>query len=481
VSRLRRASVATLPEVSRPLVPPGAAGPGILHLGLGAFHRAHQAVYTEEAMAAQGGDWGIVAVAPRSRSLVDVLREQDNLFSVTTLAGDTAMTRVNASLVEVAHLPSQACAILDLMANPAIRVVTITVTEKAYHLDPSTGRLRLDDEVRADLDTDRDPRTIPGLLIRGLRARRAAGSPPIALVSCDNLPANGTRLRGLVEQGSGGGLGDWVSFPSTMVDRIVPATTPATLHRAEVALGRTDLAAVDTEPYRQWVIEDDFPGGRPAWDAVGAVVTTDVTGWERLKLRVLNGVHSTLAYLGALAGCQTIAEAIALPGMTALLTRLVAEDIAPTLTPPPGVRVVDYGGQVLDRFANQAIAHRTLQVAMDGSQKLPQRLLQTIAERRGAGAMPVSAALAVAAWMRFVLGVADNGAALPLNDPLADTIRAALPAFGDPATTVRALFGLDAVFPPAFADDEELIAVLTQWLRTLGSHGAAATVQEAGR
>lgn len=476
--RLSRASIAALPEATRPLIDPVA--PGIVHLGLGAFHRAHQAVYTEEAIAARGGDWGIVAVAPRSRTVVDVLREQDNLFSVTSLAGDRATTRVNAALTGVLHLPSQACSVLDLLADPTIRVVTITVTEKAYHLDPA-GRLLLDDEVRADLETERDPRTIPGLLIRGLRARSAVGSPPIALVSCDNLPANGIRLRGLVEQGMGGELGDWVSFPSTMVDRIVPASTQSTLDRAESALGRSDLAAVDAEPYRQWVIEDAFPGGRPAWDTVGAVLTTDVTPWERLKLRVLNGVHSTLAYLGALAGCHTIAEAMALPGMASLLTRLVAEDIATTLTPPPGVRVIDYGASVRERFANPAIAHRTLQVAMDGSQKLPQRLLQTLAERRAVGAMPLYLTLAVAAWMRFVLGVADNGSALPLDDPLAGAIRAVLPTSGDPVRMVRGLLTLDAVFPPAFADDTELIATLTGWLQSLGANGSAATIQEAGR
>ena len=459
LSGLRRASVPALPEASRPLITPDSGGVGIVHLGLGAFHRAHQAVYTEEAMAARGGDWRIVAVAPRSRQLVDILRDQDNLFSVTSLTGDAATTRVIGSFADVRHLPTQACSILDLMANPAIRVVTITVTEKAYHLDPATGRLDIDDELHADLSV-------------------VAGSPPIALVSCDNLPANGVRLRGLVEQGMGGALGDWVSFPSTMVDRIVPASTPATLERAERALGRTDLAAVDAEPYRQWVIEDDFPGGRPAWDAVGAVLTTDVTAWERLKLRVLNGVHSTLAYLGALAGCRTIAEALALPGMDSLLTRLVADDIAPTVDPPPGVSVVDYGASVLARFANPAIVHRTLQVAMDGSQKLPQRLLNTVAERRRTGAMPGYATLAVAGWMRFTLGVADNGTALPLDDPLAESIRAVLPTTGDPVRLVRGLLSLDTVFPPSFADDTELVSALIGWLRLLGANGTAATVKD---
>jgi len=479
-TRLGRASLTRLPAGTRPLVPPGSARPGVLHLGLGAFHRAHQAVFTEAAMALAGGDWGIVAVAPRSAALVEVLCEQDLLFSVTSRGRDGDATRAVGALAGVRHLPTQGAEVLALLASPQIRVVTLTVTEKAYGLDPATGRLRLDDEVRADLTTGRDPRTIPGLLARGIRRRAAAGGPPVAFVSCDNLPGNGERLRGMVEQALGEPVGDWATFPATMVDRIVPATTPATLERARLALGVPDLAAVEAEPYAQWVIEDRFAGGRPAWDAAGAVLTADVTTWERLKLRVLNGLHSTTAYLGALAGCATIAETLALPGLAPLLARLVAEDIAPTLEPPVGVRVDAYGDEVIDRFANPAIEHRTTQVAMDGSQKLPQRLLHTIADRRRQGAEPSLAVLAVAAWMRFVAGTDDAGRALPLDDPLAGTIRAALPTGGDPARTVTALLGLGTVFPPEFADDAWLVATLTGWLRALGTSGAAAVVASVG-
>jgi fructuronate reductase len=474
-TRLSRASLPTVPAPARPLVPPGEAGAGILHIGLGAFHRAHQAVFTEEAMARAGGDWGIIAVAPRSAELVTVLREQDHLYSVTSRGGDGSTTRVIGALAGTRHLPTQGAEVLALFADPAIRVVTLTVTEKAYRLDPATGELRLDDDLRADLSGVDGPRTIPGLLVRGLRARAAAGAPPIAIVSCDNLPGNGARLRCLVEQATGG-FGDWVSFPSTMVDRIVPASTGSTLDRAGAALGLRDLAAVDAEPYKQWVLEDDFPGGRPDWASAGAILTGDVTSWERLKLRVLNGVHSTVAYLGALAGCDTVAAALRMPGLVGLLERLVAEDVAPTLDPPDGVRVVDYGATVLHRFANPAIEHRTLQVAMDGSQKLPQRLVGTVVDRRRQGGLPEYATLALAAWMRFVQGTGDDGRALPLQDPLADAIRAALPTSADPARTVQALLGLDAIFPAELAGDAELVAAITRWLRSLTVLGAAATI-----
>jgi fructuronate reductase len=493
-ARLGRSMVRRLPPEARPLLLPGDVPAGIVHLGLGAFHRAHQAVYTEEAILAGGGNWATIGVAPRNREIVDQLRQQELLFSVTSLAATESRTRVVGSLAGVRHAAGDPTAVVALLADPAIRVVTLTVTEKAYHLDPATGRLSPDDAFAADLATDRPPTTVPGLLVRGLLARAAADGGPIALVSCDNLPSNGERLRGLVTEalahpslrvGSGAvapAAVDWVrrnvTFPATMVDRIVPASTPETLATAERALGVPDLAAVAAEPYRQWVIADEFPGGRPAWERAGAVLTGDVGAWERLKLRTLNGVHSTLAYLGALAGCRTIAETLALPGMRALATRLIVEDIAPSFEPPEGVSVAAYGESVLDRFANPAIAHRTLQVAMDGSQKLPQRILHTVADRRAAGASPRWAALAVAAWMRFARGAADDGRALPLDDPLADDIDAAIEAAGsdDPAALCTALFGLRAVFSAELAADEVVRELVVDWLTALERHGGAATV-----
>jgi fructuronate reductase len=486
---LSRAGLGRIPATSRPLIEPPRAG--IVHLGLGAFHRAHQAVYTEEAIAAEGGDWGIVAVAPRRLTLIDTLSAQDHLFSVTSMDGAGAGTRVIGALAGVRHAPSDPAAVVALLADPAIRVVTLTVTEKAYRSDPASGRLRADAGLVAELRGEAPPQGIPALLVAGLRARAGSGAAPVALVSCDNLPANGRRLRSVVTQaldlaGADGDLvRDWVHehvrFPGTMVDRVVPATTPEILAAAESALGVVDRAAVAAEPYRQWVIEDDFPGGRPSWEAAGAVLTDDAGPYERLKLRTLNGVHSALAYLGALAGCDTIAEALRLPNLRAALERFVAEDVAPSLRPPPGVSVVEYGQSVLDRFANPAIAHRTIQVAMDGSQKLPQRILHTVADRRAAGAEPRWAALAVAAWMRFVAGVADDGRALPLDDPLADQIRQCLAGAGPaPAARVGALLGLAQVFTPELAADPVVRELVTGWMDALMRHGVIGTLAGIG-
>jgi fructuronate reductase len=480
-----------LPAESRPLIRPGTVPAGIVHLGVGAFHRAHQAVYTEAALADAGRDSGVVAVAPRSTGVVTRLAAQDCLFSVTSMSGAGNRTRVVGALAGVRHAASDPAAIVALLADPAIRVVTLTVTEKAYQLDPASGRLLPDDAVAADLTTDRPPITVPGLLVRGLLARALADAGPLALVSCDNLPSNGWRLRSLVGQalrllaGGPGGrsqrIADWlhenVTYPGTMVDRIVPASTAETLATAERALGVCDLAAVAAEPYRQWVIEDRFPGGRPAWERAGAVLTGDAGPWERLKLRALNGVHSAIAYLGALAGRETIADALEIPHLRAALGRLIAEDVAHSFVPPDGVSVVEYGEEVLERFANPVIRHRTIQVAMDGSQKLPQRVLHTIADLRAAGAHPRWATLVVAAWMRFVQGRADDGSPLPLDDPLGERIRAALAAGKDtPGGVVDALLGLSEVFPVALAEDAEVRELVTGWLTALDRHGVEATL-----
>jgi len=489
--RLSLATLDRLPAAARPLLRPGQVRPGIVHLGLGAFHRAHQAVYTEEAVAAAGGDWGIVAVAPRREELVAALGAQDGLFSVTSLDGAGAGTRVVGALAGVRHAPSDPAAVVKLLADPAIRVVTLTVTEKAYLLDPVTGRLRADSGLRAELAGQAPPATVLGLLVAGLAARAAADAGPVALVSCDNLPANGRRLASAVRQAlalagpeSGrvaGWVRDSVAFPATMVDRIVPATSPATLAAARAALGVADLAAVAAEPYRQWVIEDDFPGGRPAWQAAGAELTADAGPYERRKLRVLNGIHSALAYLGALAGCRTIADALALPGMRPVLEQFVVEEVAPGLAPAGDDAVVGYGRAALDRFANPAIGHRTQQVAMDGSQKLPQRILDTVAQRRAAGASPRWGALVVAAWIRFTAGQDDAGRPLPLDDPLAEPIRSALAAgAGAPAATVEAVLRLDRVFAPELADDPVLRKLVTEWLDALARHGVAATLARIG-
>lgn len=433
-TRLNRASA--LPAACRPLLDQGELEAGILHFGLGAFHRAHQAVYTESAMARSGGnDWGIVGVAPRSTHILNALREQDFRYSVVTLSPEGASTRVVNALCGGVRAAGDPAAVLQLLADPAIRVVTLTVTEKAYSTNSELMRL----------------------LVAGLRQR---GGAPITLLSCDNLPSNGLVLAKVVmelapELSS-------VTFPSCMVDRIVPATAQSTLDKAKADLGVEDLAAVVAEPFSQWVIEDDFAAGRPEWEAGGAQFTRDVTPWEHLKLRALNGVHSALAYLGALAGCELIAEALRLPGMREMLRQYVAEEVSRSFVPPEGVDVMAYADTVLERFSNAGLGHRTLQVAMDGTQKLPQRLLSVLNKVPS----PRFATLIAAAWAQFAEGRGDDGRELPLDDPRAREVRA------DPSTA--ALFGPSGILG---VPDESRRLLIESWRGELAKHGAAGVVR----
>jgi fructuronate reductase len=432
--RLGRA--AALPEACRPLLDPGELEAGIVHLGIGAFYRAHQAVYTESAMARSGGNgWGIVGVAPRSTNILDALREQDFLYSVVTLSPEGASTKVVSAQCGGVHAASDPATVVNLLSDPAIRIVTLTLTEKAYTTRSEMMRL----------------------LVSGLRAR---GGAPITLLSCDNLPSNGLALARVVmelapELSS-------VTFPSCMVDRIVPATTQSILDKARQDLGVEDLAAVVAEPFSQWVIEDDFAAGRPEWEAGGVQFTRDVAPWEHLKLRALNGVHSALAYLGALAGCELIAEALRLPGMREMLRHYVAEEVSRSFVPPDGVDVMAYADTVFERFANAGLGHRTLQVAMDGTQKLPQRLLSVLNKVPE----PRYATLIAAAWAQFVAGRADDGRELPLDDPRAREVRA------DSSTT--ALFGPSGILE---VPDQSHRALIETWRGELAKHGAAAVVR----
>ncbi|MCC3762227.1 mannitol dehydrogenase family protein [Glycomyces sp. TRM65418] len=428
---------------------PGNAG--VLHIGAGAFHRAHQAVYTDDT------DWGITVAAPRSRDVIDALAAQDGLFSVATLGPEGASMRVVGAIVDTLHIATERERALDLIAADTTHVVTLTVTEKAY----------------------RDPEGVPGLLAAGLARRAARGGPPLTILCCDNLPDNGKTTRAAVEPLLDPATRAWadehVTFPSSMVDRIVPASTTATYDRALAGLGVTDLAAVEAEPFSQWVIEDDFAGPRPDWNAT---FTNDVAGWERLKLRTLNGVHSALAYLGALADVETISETLALPGAEDFARWLISEQIAPSFAPPDGQDTVAYGEDVLERFANPGIRHRCLQIAMDGSQKLPQRLFATIADLADADVARDLIALPLAAWTRFCSGRSDAGAELPLDDPLGDVIRRRLAAAGpDPAARIDAILGFRQIVPEPVADDHQLRRAAAKWLRELDRHGVATTLE----
>lgn len=464
---------------------PSEAPAGIVHLGLGAFFRAHGAIYVSEAMAASGGDWGIIGVSLKSPGMRDRLRPQGWSYSAVELAPTGERPQVVTILRDVMVAPEDPQAVLDAMADPAIRIVSLTVTEKGYCHEPSTGRLNRDHpDIRHDLGSPL-PRSAPGFLVRALERRRAAGVAPFTVLCCDNLPENGHVLRGVVLELAGlidHDLADWIRaegrFPSTMVDRIVPATSPEDLDQVARLTGQRDEAPVMHEPFRQWVVEDDFVGGdRPDLGAVGVQLVADVTPYEHMKLRMLNGTHSSLAYLGYLAGHQTIAETVGDPVFSAFVRKLWRDEIIPALTPPPGEDLAAYADALHDRYANPAIRHRTWQIAMDGSQKLPQRILGTIAEGHAAGRAVPGLTLAVAAWMHYVSGGDLAGKAIEVKDPMADRLAALWR--DDPAETVAGFLALEQVFPAALRADAGFARDLTAALTALCDKGAAKAAADA--
>ena len=460
---------------------------GIVHLGLGAFFRAHGAIYTEEAVAASGGNWGIVGVSLQSGTMRDALQPQGGTYIALELVPEGRKARHVQVVSDVLVAPEDPQAVLELMADPAIRIVTLTVTEKGYCHQPSTGALNLSHpDIAHDLSSDL-PVSAPGFLVRALELRRARGLRPFTVLTCDNLPENGRVVRGVVIELArriDPALADWIAsearFPATMVDRIVPATKPEDIAEVAALVGTQDMAPVMHEPFRQWVIEDDFvDDARPDWGAVGAQLVKDVTPFEHMKLRMLNGTHSSLAYLGYLGGHETISDTVADPAYARFVKALWQDEIIPNLAAPEGVSLSDYAEALFARYANPAIRHRTWQIAMDGSQKLPQRILGTLAEAISAGRPCPGLILAVAAWMRYVGGVDEAGQPIDVKDPLAERLRALSDSAEGGADKVRALLTLREVFPPELAVQIE--APLVAAFETLVAKGARAAVEEFGQ
>lgn len=401
--------------------------------------------------------------------------------------GEDIRYRVVPSVREVLDGPSETDIVLDRIADPAVSLVTLSVTEKAYRLDPATHRLRTDDpQVRADA-AGRTPATVVGRLVAGLRRRRRADAGPLAVVSCDNLSENGTLLRRAVADyctllPHGEELAGWISesvtFPSTMVDRIVPATTNADRTAIGSMLGLRDEAAVIAEPFSQWVIEDDFRSPRPAWEAAGAMLVPDVRPYELIKLRTLNACHSLLAYLGGLAGIGTIAETVAVDDLAAAARQLAEAEVRPTLPAAEGIDHPEYVETMLGRFANPALGHTTSQVAADGSLKIGPRLLDTIADALSQGNEPRIATLAIAAWLRhIVLQRTDDNAPLSVDDPAAAAIRAAVRGRTD-VTAVRPALSAAGI-SDHLLDDQRFTTLVEHWYVRLDQAGTLATVRAA--
>lgn len=450
-------------EVLRPSYRRPAVSTGVVHFGPGAFHRAHQAAYFDRLLAADPR-WGVCEVALRSAGVRDALGPQDGLYTLVELGEETRM-RVIGAITELLVAAESPALVAERLAAPTTRLVTLTVTEKGYCLRPD-GLLDLrHPDILADIAAPEQPSSVIGWLVEGLARRRAAGTPPFTTLSCDNLPSNGRKLRQAVitlAQQRDADLAGWIAthakFPCTMVDSITPATDEALRLRVKASLGLEDAWPIQREHFSQWVIEDDLGPDR-ATLAVLATLTDDVEAWERAKLRLLNGAHSTLAYAGLLRGWQSVRDAMGDPALATFVMRLMVEDIAPTIRPPAGLRIEAYIDALLDRFRNPAIEHRLSQIAWDGSQKIPIRILGTVADSIAADASLARLALPVAAWMRFVVRQAN--AAIVLTDPMQIQLAAIGHACrGNAADDVARFLALEQVFPRDLAGHAGFAAAL---------------------
>jgi fructuronate reductase len=446
---------------------------GIVHFGPGAFHRAHQAHYIDRILESDPR-WGIAAVSLRSPGTIEGLKRQDGLYTLAVLDAETSFRTIGAH--NQFFGPGESAGVRQILANPDVRIVTSTVTEKGYCLAPDGTLDFSHPDVVHDLASPDDPISIVGWLALGLRDRRTSGAEPFTPICCDNMVANGRKLGRAVADFArklDPELARWIEgevrFPNTMVDSITPATDDRLRALVRESTGEDDAIPVSREAFTQWVIEDVLPDGLPDLASAGVIVARDVAAWEKAKLRILNGAHSTLAYAGSLLGHETVADAMNDADLAGFAEALVREDIIPSLQPSP-IDLGGYASEIMQRFRNPAIAHKLSQIAWDGSQKLPYRLLDTVAEALAASRPIERLAFPVAAWMHFIGRRASEGA--EIVDPLADRLRQCVAENDVPA----AFLALRQIFPERVADDPRFASTVRAQWDQIGALGARQTL-----
>ncbi|MFQ1000961.1 mannitol dehydrogenase family protein [Modestobacter sp. SSW1-42] len=453
--------------------------PSVVHVSVGGFTRAHQLVYLDELAERGETGWGVVGVGLHTPQMRDALAPQDNLFTVVERDAAGEHARVVGSMVDYVFAPDDPARVLDLLADERTRVVTMTVTGSAYRIDPQTGAFTPDEEALADLEHPDRPSSVFGHLVEGLDRRRRAGLPPFTVLSCDNMQSNGEAARTAVvgfarlrDEVLARWIADHVSFPSSMVDRITPATSPEERDEIASRLGVDDRWPVVTEPWSQWVVEDAFCNGRPPLETVGVRMVTDVARFELMKTRLLNAGHVVLGFLGQVAGLRTTDEAVADPAVHDYLSALMGAEIIPLLPGPDGVDLAEYRAALLQRFANPAISDQLSRLSRRGSQKMPDFVLPSLHQALAEGRPHALLTLAVAGWARYLQGVDETGRPLEVQDARAGRLQELARAGGTdprPLLSERTLFG-------DLADDEGFVARLQSALEQLTRDGVRATL-----
>jgi len=482
-TKLSASAVSALPAgVAAPRYRQSDLTAGILHFGVGNFHRAHQAVYLDELFnAGLNRDWAIVGASVRAAD-EDIrlkLMSQDWLSSVVEQEADSSKARVTSAMIDYIK-PGDGAAILNKLADPAIRIVSMTITEGGYYIDPASQKF---DSAHPDIVYDAQhidaPRTVFGLIVAGLKRRRAAGLAPFTIMSCDNIPGNGhvaehavVGLAALAEAELAGWIRANVAFPNSMVDRITPATTERERKMLVDDFGVDDNWPVYCEAFRQWVLEDRFPSGRPALEKVGVEFVSDVAPFELMKIRILNGGHAAIAYPAALLDIHFVHEGMQEPLVRGYLAKLTREEIMPTAPSPPGVTLEDYRKLIDRRFANPKIGDTMTRLCFDGSNRQPKFILPTVAARLKQGAGVAGLALVSAFWCRYCFGQSESGKTIAPNDPSWDRLQGlARKAKSDPA----AFLGMADIFGEA-AKNPAYVAAFSKALSHVWAQGTRATL-----
>jgi mannitol 2-dehydrogenase len=458
--------------------------PGIVHIGLGNFHRAHMAVYLDDLFAlGEARDWAILGAGVREGDarMREALLAQDCLSTVIELDPAGKSARRVGAMTGFLPVQSDNVALIAAMSDPAIRIVSLTVTEGGYYVDPATGRFDpAHPDILADAQTPDAPKTAFGAILAALRIRRAAGSPPFTVLSCDNLPGNGDVTRAAVAglaRLSDPALADWVTtavaFPNGMVDRITPATGPRERAMA-AAFGLNDPVPVTCEPFRQWVLEDHFPAGRPPLEKVGVTFTPHVHAFETMKIRILNGGHAIIAYPGGLMDIEYVHEAMANPLIRGFLEKVEREEILPVVPPVPETDLREYLALILDRFSNPEVADTERRLCLDGSNRQPKFIIPSLRDNLAAGRLPRGLILESALWCRYCMGVTDSGAEIAPNDPNWDRLHAtARAAASDPARWLA----MEDIYGD-LGRDPAVIGAFAGFLTDLGTRGTHAVLAD---
>ena len=458
--------------------------PGIVHIGLGNFHRAHMAVYLDDLFArGLGHDWAILGAGVREGDarMREALTAQDCLSTVIELDPKGMSARRIGSMIYFLPVEADNAALIAAMSRPEIRIVSLTVTEGGYFIDPATGRFDpRAPEIAADGAQPDRPGTAFGAIVAALKARRAAGVRPFTVMSCDNLPGNGHVTRAAVvgtARLSDTALADWieaqVAFPNGMVDRITPATGPREREMA-AAFGLDDPVPVTCEPFRQWVLEDNFPAGRPPLEEVGVTFTPHVHAFEMMKIRILNGGHATIAYPGGLMDIEYVHEAMAHPVIRGFLDKVETEEIIPYVPPVPDTDIAAYYRLIVERFSNPEVADTERRLCLDGSNRQPKFIIPSVRDALAAGGKVEGLALVSALWCRYCHGVTDSGAVIAPNDPNWDYLQAQAKAAKEaPVVWLQ--------MKPSYGDlnrDPRFVAAFTRALNMLWEKGTAATLRD---